>query len=161
MARSRTAATSICRSIARAIVAASLALMLAATPALFAADKPKVVSFDDLAFEMVKGGVFKRSMLTPEIEALDGKRISIQGYMLPSFQDEGIKNFVLVRDNKECCYGPGAALFDCTIVRMQGDATAKFSIRPMTVEGIFRIDEYKGPDGAHLAVFRIDGEKAK
>lgn len=150
------------RSMARVVVvAASLALSFAAAPAVFAADKAKAISFDDLAFEMEKGGKFERSMLTPAIEALDGKRISIQGYMLPSFQEDGIKNFVLVRDNKECCYGPGAALFDCTLVRMKGDATAKFSIRPMTVEGVFRIEEYKGPDGAHLAVFRIDGEKTK
>lgn len=148
-------------SIARYFVAASLAVSLATASALFAADKAKAISFDDLAFEMEKGGKFERSMLTPEIEALDGKRISIQGYMLPAFQEDGIKNFVLVRDNKECCYGPGAALFDCTLVRMKGDATAKFSIRPMTVEGVFRIDEYKGADGAHLAVFRIDGEKTK
>lgn len=148
------------RSIARYLAAASLAFSLATAGSLFAADKAKSVSFDDLAFQMEKGGKFERSMLTPKIEALDGTRISIQGYMLPSFQEDGIKNFVLVRDNKECCYGPGAALFDCTLVFMQGDATAKFSIRPMTVEGIFKIEEYK-VDGTHMAVFRIDGETTK
>ncbi|HEV7281372.1 MAG TPA: hypothetical protein VGN57_14320 [Pirellulaceae bacterium] len=155
------AQTPVARSFANYLVAASLALSLATAPTVFAADKAKAITFDDLAFEMEKGGDFERSMLTPEIEALDGKRVSIKGYMLPSFQEDGIKNFVFVRDNLECCYGPGAALFDCTLVRMQGDATASFSIRPMTVEGIFRIDEYLGPDEKHLAIFRIDADKAK
>jgi hypothetical protein len=44
-------------------------------------------------------------MLTKEIEAMDGQLIRIRGYMLPSFQQSGIKKFVLVRDNMECCFG--------------------------------------------------------
>ena len=154
------ACTPAARSFAKYVVAASLALSLATAPAVFAADKAKAITFDDLKFEMEKGGKFERSMLTPEIEALHGKRVSIKGYMLPSFQEDGIKHFIFVRDNLECCYGPGAALYDCTLVFMQGDATAKFSIRPITVEGVFRIDEYK-VEGTHMAVFRIDADKAK
>lgn len=147
--------------LAKFLIAVTFASSLATAPQVFAGDRTKVVTFDDLTFEMEKGGKFERSMLTPEIEALDGKEVRIQGYMLPSFQEDGIKQFVLVRDNMECCFGPGAALFDCTLVYMQGDATARFSVRPITVEGTFKIEEYKGPDGAHLAVFRIDGTKAK
>ena len=42
---------------------------------------------------------------------------------------------VLVRDNLECCFGPGAALYDCVMVRMNPGKTTNFSIRPVTVEG--------------------------
>ena len=81
--------------------------------------------------------------------------------MLPSFQQSGIKKFVLVRDNMECCFGPGAAIFDCIIVEMQGSASASFSVRPLAVEGIFTVSEFKGPDGKHLSIYAIKGRSVK
>ncbi|MBC8437248.1 MAG: DUF3299 domain-containing protein [Planctomycetes bacterium] len=121
----------------------------------------KDISFDDVKFDIKKGAPFKRSMLTKEIEAMDGQLIRVRGYMLPSFQQSGIKKFVLVRDNMECCFGPGAAIYDCIIVEMQGSSSASFSVRPLAVEGIFTVSEFKGPDGKHLSVYAIKGRSAK
>ena len=50
-------------------------------------------------------------MLTPAVKKLTGKPIRIRGYILPSFQQAGIKQFVLVRDNMQCCFGPGQAAY--------------------------------------------------
>ena len=121
----------------------------------------KDISFDTIKFDIEKGAPFKRDMLTKEIVALEGQLVRISGYMLPSFQQSGIKKFVLVRDNMECCYGPGAALYDCVIIEMQGSASAEFTVRPMAVEGVFKVSEFKGPDGKHLAIYHIDGRSAK
>ena len=121
----------------------------------------KDISFDTIKFDIEKGAPFKRDMLTKEIVALEGQLVRIRGYMLPSFQQSGIKKFVLVRDNMECCYGPGAALYDCVIIEMQGSASAEFTVRPMAVEGVFKVSECKGPDGKHLAIYHIDGRSAK
>ncbi|MAT12005.1 MAG: hypothetical protein CMM02_13475 [Rhodopirellula sp.] len=121
----------------------------------------KDISFDTIKFDIEKGAPFKRDMLTREIVALEGQLVRIRGYMLPSFQQSGIKKFVLVRDNMECCYGPGAALYDCVIIEMQGTASAEFTVRPMAVEGVFKVSEFKGPDGKHLAIYHIDGRSAK
>jgi hypothetical protein len=43
----------------------------------------------------------------PEIAALDGKRIFIKGYIRPDSitGTKGIKEFLLVRDNNQCCFG--------------------------------------------------------
>lgn len=126
-------------------------------------DPKKLVdkSFDDITFDIEPDAPFERSMLTPEIEALDGRRIRIRGYILPTAQKRGIKQFVLVRDNMECCFGPGAALYDCILISMVPGSTAEFSIRPVAVEGTFQIKEFKGFDGKHLAVFHLEGEKVK
>ena len=127
------------------------------------ADKSRVkdISFDTIKFDIAKGAPFKRDMLTKEISALEGQLVRIRGYMLPSFQQSGIKKFVLVRDNMECCFGPGAAIYDCVIIEMQGSSSASFSVRPMAVEGVFKVSEFKGPDGKHLAIYHIDGRSAK
>ncbi|UUO06666.1 DUF3299 domain-containing protein [Blastopirellula sp. J2-11] len=124
--------------------------------------KPGVqdLTFDDIAFEMEKGEPFTRSMLPERIEELGNQKIRIRGYILPSFESRGIKQFVLVRDNMECCFGPGAALYDCVLVEMTG-AGVDFTVRPITVEGVFEVKEYKGGDGKHLAIYRMDGESAK
>jgi hypothetical protein len=100
-------------------------------------------------------------MLTPAIEAMVGQRIRIRGFMLPTAQKRGIKQFVLVRDNQECCFGPGAALYDCIFVEMRPGTSAEFSIRPMAVTGIFGIKEIVGPDGKHLAIYHLDAEETK
>jgi hypothetical protein len=115
-------------------------------------------TFDDLKFEMDKTAMFERSMLTPKVESLFGKRIRIRGYMFPTPQKRGIKQFVLVRDNMECCFGPGAALYDCVLVTMEPGKTAEYSIRPIAVEGTFRLEELRGPDRRPLAIYQMSGE---
>ena len=129
------------------------------------------INFDDLQFEIEKDQPFREGSLNRVVKSLNGKRVKLRGYILPStlFKETGIDQFVLVRDNQECCFGPGAALFDCVIVEMVPGKTTDFVTRPVTVEGRFKIDteSYKypggvGPKGAsHFAIFKIAGEQVK
>jgi hypothetical protein len=107
---------------------------------------------------MEKGSAFSRDLLPKRVTALERERVRIRGYILPSFQQTGLTQFVLVRDNMECCFGPGAALYDCIVVRMAPGKTANFSIRPVAVTGAFHVEELRGPDGRHLAIYSLDGE---
>ena len=119
---------------------------------------PREITFDDIKFEMEKGSAFSRDLLPKRVTALERERVRIRGYILPSFQQTGLTQFVLVRDNMECCFGPGAALYDCIVVRMAPGKTANFSIRPVAVTGAFHVEELRGPDGRHLAIYSLDGE---
>ena len=141
-------------------------LLLALSSSPLAAQQPnkmrlKAISFDDIKFEMKKKNPFKRSLLTKEIVALEDQLIKIRGYILPSFQQDGITRFVLVRDNMQCCFGPGAALYDCIVVEMESGKSTSFTVRPVTVEGVFTVHEYKGPDGKHLAIYHVRGRSAE
>ena len=141
-------------------------LLLALSSSPLAAQQPnktrlKAISFDDIKFEMKKKAPFKRSLLTKEIVALEDQLIKIRGYILPSFQQDGITRFVLVRDNMQCCFGPGAALYDCIVVEMESGKSTSFTVRPVTVEGVFTVHEYKGPDGKHLAIYHVRGRSAE
>ena len=119
------------------------------------------ISFDDVKLDMQKGDPFTRAVLPSRVTALENTRVRIRGYILPSFQQTGLTQFVLVRDNMECCFGPGAALHDCVVVRMLPGKTAAFSIRPVAVTGRFRVEELRGPDGRHLAIYSMDGEQVQ
>jgi hypothetical protein len=119
-------------------------------------------TFDDLKFEMTKTELFDRAMLTPKVNALMGKKIRIRGYIFPTLRKTGLTRIVLVRDNMECCFGPGAALFDCILVTMAPGKTAEYSIRPVAVEGTIRLEELQGgPDGRPLAIYQMVGDKVE
>ncbi|MDA8745750.1 DUF3299 domain-containing protein [Rubripirellula amarantea] len=129
------------------------------------------INFDDLKFEIEKDQAFEPSQLNADVQALNGKKVKLRGYILPAtlYKETGIDQFVLVRDNQECCFGPGAALFDCVMIEMEPGRTTDFVTRPVTVEGKFEIDveKYKYPNGvgpkgaSHLAIFRIRGLNVK
>ena len=119
------------------------------------------ITFDTIKFDIAKGQAFEKKMLTKEINELMGRKVRLRGFMLPSFQQTGITQFVLVRDNMECCFGPGAALYDCVVVEMLPGKSADFSIRPIAVEGVFELDEMLDPEGKHLAIYHLDGESVR
>jgi len=130
-----------------------------------AARKRGEITFDDLKFDIEKDGEFKPEMITPELKAMDKKAFTLRGFMLPAsvFQQSGIKKFVLVRDDRECCFGPGAALYDCVIVEMAPGKSANYSIRIIAVKGKFEIDteSFKDPDRGHEAVYKITADEVK
>lgn len=103
-------------------------------------------------------------MLTEEIEKLHDQTVRLRGFILPAsvMQLRNIKKFVLVRDNQECCFGPGAALYDAVIVQMTGDATVEFTTRPVAVKGKFKIKEYKYPgDEGHYAIYEMQATEVE
>lgn len=128
-----------------------------------AARKRGEITFDDLKFDIEKGGEYKPEMISPAIKDLEKKTLKLRGFILPNsvFQTNGIKQFVLVRDNRECCFGPGAALYDCVWVEMAAGKTATFSTQVVTVKGKFAIDEetFKNTDG--YAIFKMTAEEVK
>ena len=122
---------------------------------------PQNITFDTIKFPLEKNEDYQRSALTPAIEALDGRTVRLRGYILPSFQQSGLKQFVLVRDNMQCCFGPGAALYDCVVVDMKPGKSTDYTVRPVAVEGTFAMREFKDPDGKCLAIYHLDGEAVR
>ena len=123
------------------------------------------ISFDDLKLDLEKDEAFRKEVLTDEVQSLHKQTLKLKGYILPTsvFQQKGIKQFVLVRDNQECCFGPGAAIYDCVIVEMVGDASVDFTTRVVTVKGKFVIDTetYKYPEGKHFAIYKMSATAAE
>ena len=105
----------------------------------------------------------KRSMITPEIEKLNGRNVRLRGYILPKlvFSQTGIRFFVLVRDNQACCFGPGAMLYDCVMVYMNPGKSTDFTTGVITVEGKFSIEVNEGDDGKAQAIYRLDADSAQ
>ncbi len=119
------------------------------------------LTFDDLKFDMEKGSPFSRKLLTPKINEYHNSTVKLRGYIRPSFTQTGLSKFIFVRDNKECCFGPGAAIFDCVLVRLEAGLETDFTVRPISIEGKFSLKEYKGPDGNVWSIYRMTDAKVK
>jgi hypothetical protein len=44
---------------------------------------------------------------------------------------------------------------------MEAGKTTSFTVRPVAVEGVFEVSEFKGPDGKHLAIYKMLGHEVK
>jgi hypothetical protein len=125
------------------------------------ASSPYDLTFDDLAFEIGEGEEFRWSMITPEIHEYNGSKITLRGYIRPAFKQRNIEQFIFVRDNQECCFGPGAALFDCVLVKMAPGESVDFTVRPVTLEGEFYLRKYTGPNQNVWAIYRMKDVRLK
>ena len=121
-----------------------------------AAGEVEEVTFEDIAFDMDEGEEFDREFLTDRIRELDGKEIRIRGFMRPDSKATDIDRFIFVRDNQECCFGPGAALCDCILVKLAKEHTVDFTVRPITISGKFFLKEFRvGKRKQVMAIFRM------
>ncbi len=120
-----------------------------------------MITFDDLKFDLKKGEKFRRDLLTDSINQLAGERLRLKGFIRPSIKRKGLTKFIFVRDNKECCFGPGAALYDCVLVSLAKGEKSDYTVRPITVEGDFFLKEFEGPDGRVWAVYRMKNGQIK
>ena len=117
------------------------------------------LTFDDLSFEMEKGGTFDRSLLTDRIKKFHGADVRLRGFIRPSFRQSKIEKFVFVRDDKECCFGPGAAIYDNALVSLKKGTETAYTVRPIVVTGKLYLKEYETPDGLILSIYRIKNGK--
>jgi len=117
------------------------------------------LTFDDLSFEMEKGGKFERSMLTERIKKFHGEEVRLRGFIRPSFRQSKIEKFVFVRDDKECCFGPGAAIYDNALVSLKKGTQTDYTVRPVVVVGQLHLKEYETPGGMVLSIYRIKDGK--
>ncbi len=123
----------------------------------------KNITFDTIKFDIKPNAPYDPSMLTDQIVKLQGQRVIIRGWMLPRtlFSQSGIKEFILVRDNQECCFGPGAAIYDCIQVKMASGKTADFTVRPIAVEGVFRLEPLTDEDDFLWALYFLSDAKVR
>ena len=71
---------------------------------------------------------------------LDGKQVFIKGYMYPGAQTFGIQEFILCRDNGDCCFGGKPPLTDMIYVNLKMPEGTDFTKRLRSISGTFRVE---------------------
>ena len=119
-------------------------------------------SFDDIdllkSLNMAPVPVNAADYFPDWLKSLNGTHVRIRGYMRPGFEAEDITEFLFVRDNGECCYGPIPKIYDMIAVELtDGESTDLIEGTPFDVEGTFRIEPHADEVELYGLFFIDDG----
>jgi hypothetical protein len=95
--------------------------------------------------------------IPPDIAALHGKKIFIKGYVRPGSQRTISGEFLLVRDNNECCFGEidKVKYYDQMQVKLKHNTTASFDLRMYRVGGTLVINPANLGRGPEFPVYSL------
>ena len=107
------------------------------------------ISYDDLQPDPDRPS----QVIPPSALALHEKQVFIKGYVYPGRDLEGIKQFLLVRDQGDCCFGGNPKLTDRIQVTLADPERLTFHPRLHKVAGVFRVVHLNravtGPGGVY------------
>lgn len=87
---------------------------------------------------------------------LDGRRIRIRGYMMPTFESTGLERFVMARDTGLCCFGRNPKVYDLISVELKPDKPTDYiHLRPFDVIGTLKI-ELVAEDNRPIGLYWIE-----
>ena len=121
----------------------------------------EVISFDDLNIGMPADAKFRPVMLTyngGRVKELFGRRVNVAGYMNPTDELTGVKEFILLR-NLECKFGPGGQADHLVHVLLQGDATTSFTDKVVYVEGVLELNPFPEDEPSTWSIYDLKATK--
>jgi hypothetical protein len=68
---------------------------------------------------------------------MSGRDVLLKGYMYPGKQQQGITQFLLVRDQGDCCFGGNPKITDRVLVTLKEPEGISFSARQRKIAGRF------------------------
>lgn len=114
------------------------------------------ITFDDLNLQMLPNIVFRPFMVNERVKELEGKRVSISGYMHGAAAgSSGIKKFVLLK-NTECKFGKDGQADHLAMVYLKNGSSAEYTRSDIKVEGTLRIEPFTGDDGNTWSIYNLD-----
>lgn len=108
------------------------------------------VSYSELQPDPAERG----QVVPPSAIDLEGKKIFIKGYVYPGRQTKGIREFLLVRDRGECCFGGNPKITDRIQVTLEEPLRLTYEPRLHKLGGTFHVEPLDSTiDGAKGGVF--------
>lgn len=98
-----------------------------------------------------------------DIAALAGKKVFIKGYVRPGSQRTISGEFLLVRDNNQCCFGDISKVkyYDQIQVKLTGKQAANFDLRLYRVGGTLMINPANLGRGPEFPVYSLVADYLK
>ena len=73
----------------------------------------------------------------------DGNKVFLKGYVRPSAKRRKLKNFILVGDFGDCCFGGNPKMTEVVAIKIIGDETIDHGYSLRKIGGTFRLNEGK------------------
>ncbi|MGQ9804796.1 MAG: DUF3299 domain-containing protein [Chlorobiales bacterium] len=120
---------------------------------------PTRITFNDL-----REYRFSRKANNPipeKLKALQGKEVSVAGYMIPMSEALDVTEFMLVQiPFFGCCYSVPPEPNETVMVKMQKGKSTPYVYSPIRITGVFKIQETK-IDGFVVSIYEIEASEVK
>ena len=135
--------------------AASLIGGLAYLTTVYAAELPE--GFTRLNYAMLQPLPGDPPTAVPDsARAMDGRDVLLKGYMYPGSRQRGITEFLLCRDQGDCCFGGTPKITDRVLVRLADPGGIEFTQRLVKIAGRFRIEPAGTADLGGGVLYHLD-----
>jgi hypothetical protein len=123
-----------------------------APPAAGLAASPDALGFETLTAYEYEAGL---AALPDSIKALDGKTVTMRGFLLPLYEFDDIHEFVLVANHMSCCFGVPSGINGQVYVKLAGAGRGLPNTNePIEVKGTFHARE-RVMEGYVLSIYEI------
>lgn len=102
----------------------------------------------------------KGGNIPEDIKKLSGKKIRVQGFMIPLDQADNISHFALVPSLFACCFGQPPQIQHQIVVHTPKSKAVGYFPDEIVCEGTLKVDEKKD-DGYIVSVFEMDVQSVK
>lgn len=97
-------------------------------------------------------------VVPPSALALDGQKVFIKGYPLSGRDITGIRQFILVRDQGDCCFGGKPKLTDQIQVTLADPLRLNYELRLLRVAGTFHVKPTVAANGLPTTLYYLEAD---
>ncbi|MFM9058151.1 MAG: hypothetical protein ACKOSQ_03310 [Planctomycetaceae bacterium] len=145
---------------AMCVAATCLGGGLARLAAVYAAELPP--GFERLSYALLQPAEGDPPDAVPvTATALDGRDVLLKGYMYPGSRQEGIVQFLLVRDQGDCCFGGNPKVTDRVNVLLADPRGIDFTPRLVKIAGRFRVRPAGAPEAGGGVLYHLEAAQAR
>jgi hypothetical protein len=97
------------------------------------------------------------AMIPQKIHALEGREVSIEGFMIPTlYEKDKVTEFLLARDPVGCCYSTVPQIDQFVKVRVKSPGVPEMIYYPSRARGILHVGAERA-DGILTSIYQMDG----
>jgi len=97
-------------------------------------------------------------LIPDDIKALDKKKVTVTGYMIPITTDGNkATEFLIIRNQYGCCFGSPPKLNELVTVKVPGKGVEEEMGQPVTIKGTLHVGTIRDA-GDVTGLYRMDGE---
>lgn len=106
---------------------------------IYATEVPE--GYQRITYAMLRSNPKTSLPYSEQAEELDGKKVFLKGYVRPSDKKTKLKNFILVGDFGECCFGGNPKISEVVAISiLDDDTTVNYSFALRRIGGVFRLN---------------------
>lgn len=137
------------------VSATSLVAGLAYLATVYAAELPE--GFTRLTYAVLQPLPGDPPAAVPDsAHAVAGQNVLLKGYMYPGTRQRGITEFLLCRDQGDCCFGGQPKITDRVLVRLADPTGMVFTQGLVKIAGRFRVEPAGTPELGGGVLYHID-----